>query len=134
MCLNDGSCKCDDGYITYPSDHYPACDYKQKDKLTAFLLELLIGYATGTGQWYLGNISYALAELLVFWLGLFGACCCGCFIVGTMGSDEGIVGGCLSMTITGMVILTVFGLWLASWIMILTDQTNDGNGAPLSDF
>lgn len=132
VCLSNGSCKCDDGYTTYPSDHNPGCNYKQKSMLIAFLLEFFIGYMTGAGRWYLGNTAYALAEVLVFWLGLIGACCCGC-VIGATSGDEKSAGGC-TYFVTLLASLTVFGLWLASWIMILTGQVHDSNGAPLQGF
>lgn len=38
---NNGTCKCDDGYVTHASE--AGCNYEQKEKLTAFLLSFLIG-------------------------------------------------------------------------------------------
>ena len=54
-CSNDKtSCKCDAFYTTFPTDNAYQCNYEQKSRLTAFLLQFFI---CGSGQMYLGNIS-----------------------------------------------------------------------------
>ena len=47
ICRDDGkSCACSDGYTTSLNNNIQ-CDYKQKDTLTAFLLELFLGQFGG---------------------------------------------------------------------------------------
>lgn len=117
VCLVSGSCKCDDGYITWPKDGSVGCNYKQKSQLIAFLLSFLLGPISGAGLWYIGNIGPALAQLL-----LFGVC----LVCATAARDG--VGTCMIV----LWVLAVKGLWLNVWIAILTGDITDGNGAPLA--
>lgn len=133
ICLSNGNCKCDSGYITWPQGNSVGCTYKQKQQLIAFLLSFFVGEFTGAGEWYLGNNDIALAQLLVFVLGLpfvIIFACIGC--AGGSRSNktaEGAfgAGGCGAC----VWFLTIVGLWLFVWIAILTGYIVDGNGAPL---
>ena len=49
---NNYTCECKDGYITYGNSG--TCGYKQKEKLTAFLLSFLIG-SLGADWFYLAR-------------------------------------------------------------------------------
>jgi TM2 domain-containing membrane protein YozV len=128
ICRSDETCKCDDGYITFPSNHYPYCNYKQKNQLVAFLLELFLGYF-GVGEFYIGQNGIAIVQLVLSLVGI----CIVPLIMGFLGAlcgGEGLAG--LLATISAVaVVLTTFGLWLAYTILIGTGMQNDSNGAPL---
>ena len=75
-CKSDGDCVCDDGYAT-SDDSQTQCDYKMKSRLIAFLLQLFLGAFSGAGEWYLGNVDYAIGQLL---LCIGGFCFIICFM------------------------------------------------------
>ena len=77
-------CECNMGYTSYDitvlkSDNNILCCYQQKGQLTAFLLELFIGF--GVGHFYIGNFSLGIIKLFVqiflcflFWCVTYFAC------------------------------------------------------------
>ena len=77
-------CECNLGYSSYDitglkTDHNIKCCYEQKGQLTAFLLEMFLGF--GIGHFYLGNFYFAIIKLLVqiflcflFWCVTYFAC------------------------------------------------------------
>lgn len=81
-CIDVNTCKCDDGYTTHDSTPNISCNYKQKDRLVAFLLQFFL-FSVGAGNFYLGNIGLAVGQLF-YYVGSFiflcivmcGASCC----------------------------------------------------------
>ena len=77
-------CECNMGYSSYDidvlnSDNNILCCYEQKGQLTAFLLEMFIGF--GVGHFYIGGYIFGLIKLLVqiflcslFWCVTYFAC------------------------------------------------------------
>ena len=77
-------CECNMGYSSYDitvlkSDNNILCCYEQRGQLTAFLLELFIGF--GVGHFYIGNYYFAIIKLVVqiflcfvFWCVTYFAC------------------------------------------------------------
>ena len=77
-------CECNLGYTSYDitglkMDNSILCCYQQKGQMTAFLLELFIGF--GVGHFYIGNFYFAILKLLIqvflcflFWCVLYFAC------------------------------------------------------------
>ena len=77
-------CECNMGYSSYDieklkSENNILCCYKQKGQLTAFLLEMFIGF--GVGHFYLGNIIFGVIKLCIqvflctlFWCVTYFAC------------------------------------------------------------
>ncbi len=95
------------GYAPAPAQEVPAyTEDMQKSKLAAGLLGIFLGWL-GVHNFYLGNTSKAVIQLL---LGTIGAVCCG---IGPAAS----------------------GIWgLIEGIMILSGSTKtDGNNIPLKD-
>lgn len=130
VCWSNGNCKCDEGYITWPSDNTVGCNYKQKSQLISFLLSFFLGEVSGAGEWYLGNTDMALAQLLVFVVGIVFVCLVSCACA--CASQDGDAGVCAGGCFGCMWVLAVVGLWLFVWITILAGYSTDGNGAPLA--
>jgi uncharacterized membrane protein (Fun14 family) len=70
-------CTCVTGYVNgfeYNKnlDDKNYCDYKQKKQLTAFLLELFVGF--GAGHFYRGNYLMASLKLVAFLIGIYIIC------------------------------------------------------------
>lgn len=120
-CIADGTCKCDNGYITWPANNPVGCNYKQKSQLVAFLLSLFLGSFSGAGEWYLNNTMMGLVQVLLCWTCIPVACLCGAAT-----NSEACIGG-----MSGAQTLAVIVLWLYLWISIIDGTRNDGNGAPL---
>ena len=65
------NCTCKDGYITYKDSKY--CELHQKKKqLTAFLLELFVGF--GAGHFYRHHYLMASLKLVAFFIGIYLIC------------------------------------------------------------
>jgi hypothetical protein len=108
------------GYYGYPG--YPEIEpttglpYSDKNKMTAGLLQLLLGLLLaigGVGRLYAGNTALGTVQLvlsIVSWIFLF----CGAMLI--------------------VPIFTFFGLWVWFWvdgIIMLTGRPVDGYGRPL---
>ena len=69
--LDFTNCTCKDGYITYKNSKY--CELHQKKKqLTAFLLELFVGF--GAGHFYRHHYLMASLKLVAFVFGIYVIC------------------------------------------------------------
>jgi hypothetical protein len=126
VCKTDGeSCVCDDGYTSTSSNNNVQCDYKQKNTLTAFLLELFLGFVGG-GYFYLELTSLAVGQLCLFLGGTLLLCCIICVGV-VMNGDEKcfhVFAGCYMC----VWIIALSGWWIASIVMIAQATLLDGNG------
>ena len=78
-------CQCYMGYSSYDievqhiNDRFIYCCYKKKSQLTAFYLELFIGF--GIGHFYIDNVHFGLIKFfsqillcLIFWCVLIHSC------------------------------------------------------------
>ena len=66
-------CSCKEGYITLADkENFTFCNFKQKDQLVAFLLELCVGF--GAGHFYRNEFVMASLKLVGFALGLAFIC------------------------------------------------------------
>lgn len=125
-CRDDGkSCICNDGYTSSPNNDQE-CDYKQKDTLTAFLLELFLG-PLGGGYFYLGLIPHAVGQLCLTVIGLIPVCFI--FCLGVLTKNEGcvIVSAYCYMCLW---LVAVIGWWIASIVIIAQAAILDGNNMP----
>lgn len=66
FCLENGNCKCLDGWVTHnpnkSSQNYQ-CNYQQKSRFIAFVLEF--GFFLGTGSLYLENIELGMTQIFI---------------------------------------------------------------------
>ena len=121
--LNSGYyCKCDERYFG------AYCEKEYKSKLTAFLLEFLIGW-TGAESFYIGETAAGIFKLL---LGLFGCCgliCAGVIFFGSEGEKPAPAMCCMIFVCLACCAIS---LWVTiNWIMILTNSVTDSDGNPL---
>ena len=129
ICLSDGNCDCDKGYITHNSDI--ACNYEQKSKYIAFLLSFFLGMVGGGGEWYLNNTELALGQLLFFWVVPIGACIIGCCL-SILARDES-AGKCVSAAISACWGFGIIIWWICDWAFILNGDRTDSNGVSTYD-
>jgi hypothetical protein len=121
-------CQCYHGYTTW---HFmDTCAYKQRTKLTAFLVSFFVG--TLGVDWFVlsrGNAGYIIAGIIKLIISL--GCCIGWPFVIRSASRQSrkyiVIGNVINATLTA----TSFIWWLTDWIRILADVFYDGNGAPL---
>ncbi|MCQ2818548.1 MAG: TM2 domain-containing protein [archaeon] len=62
-------CECETGYTTADADFFYKCCYKQKSLMTAFFLEVFLGF--GAGHFYSGNTTTGVVKLIVYLCLLF---------------------------------------------------------------
>eukprot|EP01084_Bolivina_argentea_P039191 72448_1 len=96
------SCKCDNGFTTYPdppTGDQPYCNYPQKSQLTAFLLSWFLG-AFGAGRFYVGDYVLGAIKLCLIFMGCFLGCICMVLanMCGGGGEQIGLVPICLAAT------------------------------------
>lgn len=139
-CLNS-TCICFKGYVTFGNQQ---CGYKQKEKLTAFLLSFFIGNL-GADWFYLasGDGGYIAAGIIKLLIGLFFSfgccllCCAGIFAsVREKASSKafGFCCGIFIMILIGLCVATSTIWYFVDWIRILTNSFKDGNGVSLKDW
>lgn len=121
FCTESGHCRCNDGYTTHRSS--TECNYRQKSRYTAFLLQFFIGGMTGAGEFYLGNIGLASGQLALFWGSIPLQ-----IITGVFESVYLVEGSGWSTLTFVLCSFAAFFWWLVDWIMILTGDRKDGNG------
>jgi hypothetical protein len=69
----DNKCICQGGYISANlSTFHTSCNYKQKSKLKAGLIEMFLG--CGIGHFYAGRSFFGTIKLVFY--SLFCSCCC----------------------------------------------------------
>jgi hypothetical protein len=133
VCKNQ-TCKCDQGFITLNNEN---CNYKQKEKLVAFLLSFFIG-TFGADWFYLasGSTTYIVAGVIKLLTGIVGIgvpCFLGC--AGCLRSDGSKIA--LFVCIIVFIVLSTTAnatWWLADWIRVLVGTFKDGNGQNLRDW
>jgi len=133
VCTKEKTCRCNDGYITFPEDNESGCNYKQKNTLTAFLLQFFLGGFSGAGYFYLDVIPYGVGELFLFWGFFFCICIFACCLIASVknGNDDNT---CLSILVSLFGCLWIIGIlvwWIYSLVTIANGSQLDGNGAPI---
>merc|ERR1711884_398590 len=138
ICRNS-KCECDRGYVSYNG----VCNYQQKDKLTAFLLSILIG-STGADWFYLsaGNGGYITAgvfKLLTGLAAMFTTCAVCCIGVAASRERASSKKAFMICGISVIVLIIICAVGNAVWVVvdfirILTNSFKDGNGIALKDW
>ncbi len=129
-CLNNMACLCSPGFVTVPLTNDFQCCYEQKKQISAFLLELFVGF--GAGHFYVGRHDYAGAKIFIF---LFmSLSIITLFILSKyLGKSDGL----WKYLKWGILILTILFYLLWQTIDIIYYASNgytDGNGVPLADW
>lgn len=121
-CSFHGTCKMN------KTDCYCQCDYKQKSRITALLLEVFFGLEFGAGYLYLELYDRAYQQMFLF-SGMILACFI-FFIFVSKGKPDS-VGMCIS-SVAFMYILIVIINWIQGCSNIRSYLTMDGNGFLIS--
>ena len=134
------TCVCNEGYVTYQN---VTCNYKQKEKLTAFLLSFLVG-TLGADWFYLasGNGGYIVAGIFKLLTGLFliaSSCflCCAFICAKADKSSLRTCGIAFTVIIGVLVVLCSLtnAIWYTvDWIRVLANGFKDGNGVSLKEW
>jgi len=129
LCSNN-QCHCFSGYITHES--VVGCNYRQKSRLTAFMLELFLG-EFGAGWFYLDRNEFAIPVIV---LTLFLVCCVAP-LYKTLKSehvDEDTLKMSCTMCLYLLILLTVLGFWLHGVIVTGNGDAKDSNGVSVGDW
>ncbi|CAF1093453.1 unnamed protein product [Adineta steineri] len=121
-------CQCYRGYITWK--FMDVCNYKQRTKLTAFLVSFFVGIF-GI-DWFVlsqGKAGYIIAGIikLIISLGCITAWPVIIFNLSKKKPNLASIATLINVTFS----LTTFIWWLTDWIRVLAEVFYDGNGAPL---
>merc|ERR1712087_708776 len=132
----DWICLCDDGYTTHPAndpgtaeEDQVFCNYKQKQQLTAFLLQWFFGYFGG-GHWYVGLTTLAGWHLGVALFICCGTCCIAAVAAGAQEPNALVAVNCCACC--GF--LGLFVWWLVDIIRFGMNWYKDGNGVELESW
>lgn len=131
ICIDSNTCECNKEYTTHYKDGkenpYKACNYQQKNRVTAFCLQFFL-CVFGSANWYLGNIGLAVGQLILY---------CGTSIVGCRPSkkyenvnseDEP-----MSNKFYKLICLGCLAWWIAELVLIANGARKDGNGVSTFD-
>ena len=142
---DEHSCNCNEGYITHNPTNETFCNYKQKSALTAFVLELFIGFISGAGYFYIERYGLGNAQVALCWIGI-GINICIARYIHTRSNATAVTHYrkisiaenmrknpmfnslhvyCLSLY------FVIIIWWLVASITLVTGHVSDGNGAPL---
>lgn len=117
-------CQCNEGYID-TNDQYK-CNYKQKSRSTAYLLEIFFGLV-GVGYLYLELYDIAYEQIYLF-LGMIPVCIF--FLIFLKGRNQNGKEICIT-TILFFYILVVIINWINGCASIRS-YSSDGNGYPIT--
>tara|TARA_B100001964_G_C13976209_1_gene484111 strand:+ start:45 stop:644 length:600 start_codon:yes stop_codon:yes gene_type:complete len=132
VCNQEGSgCICNDGYLTYPSNSDPQCNYEQKSQTTAFLLSFFLGYV-GAGRLYIGQFTLGVIKLCL----IFIVCGIGCIlqpIFSYLNVNED-TNKCLMDILASTGKFAIVLWWLIDVILFGINDIDDDNGIELESW
>lgn len=127
LCDTNNTCHCFDNYITH--DSVSGCNYSQKKRLTAFLLEFFLG-GFGAGWFYLDRLDFAIPVLVLSLV--LGCCVAPYFKVLRKAHDvDELKLSCVMCCYLGM-FLSILGLYLHGLIVTGMGTATDSNGVAVS--
>ena len=132
LCDSSNLCYCLERYTTWEADPGVECNYHQKSRFGAFLLEFFFGMEFGIGYFYLGKTTLGILQMLMFLPAMIIFCCISCCCVAMKPhiSPQMIVFG-ICFIVTWF--LAVFGWWIYAVVGMGTGIITESNGAPTSD-
>jgi hypothetical protein len=137
-CLDANTCRCANGFANYydpiTDDQVqarlgPYCIYERKKQLTAFLLQFFV--FCGAGQFYVGNIQYAVPQLIIS-LAPCIISCIQCIMGIRIKGEDRPCGHLVILIINCLFSCALCGWWLADVIIFGMNKHLDGNGVPLN--
>lgn len=129
ICTNTNTCKCNDGYITFPSSNANGCNYKQKSTVIAFCLEFFLGFV-GAGYFYLEQNALGAGQLVLNVAPCFLICLLGCCILASNPESKEKLEPSSFLTVCLFIGVLIF--WIIALVDIGTGNITDGNGAPIA--
>ena len=131
-CTSTNICTCEEGYLNFKTNSKLYCSYKQKNQLTAFLLELFLPF--GIGHLYVGRTLFGITKMIIVTSPM--TICIFTFL-GILVSDKFLSGGNSSLFCIGFVsVFSLVGLiwWIADLVIFGTNNYLDGNNMPLKEW
>jgi len=132
ICLDSQTCKCANGYANKLDSNLnpnaPYCNYERKKQITAFLLQFFV--FAGAGQFYIGNLQYAIPQLIITLVPCLLSCIICCYMQKSPDGSRNCFAGFV-ITISCLFTCTIFSWWLADVVIFGMNNYLDGNGVPL---
>lgn len=137
FCDNSNRCFCRERFTTFePKNSSVECNYFQKSRWGAFMLEFFFGMEFGVGYFYLGYTTLGVLQLMLFFPVMIGycclACCCGVYNRNNL-EQNGLpllICGISSLFIW---LVSITGWWIYAVIGMGTGIIPEANGAPTSE-
>jgi len=124
-CINTAVCMCKDGWAQQKdTEDNGMCNYKMKDQLTAFLLELI--FIVGIGHLYCGRILHGIFKL-IFWAAII---VCDILFRCVFKSYNWKTRKCINLLFFILYIIAIFGHTL-DIMMFAMNKYKDGKHMPL---
>ena len=122
-------CKCHEGYDTNSKISEVHCNYKQKSKIKAFLLELI--FCFGAGHFYLHNYKKAISKLVML---IILSLCFKFFKINTKSKELNNLEIKIIFIIVGIFYIGVFFMHIIDLAFLGKNKYKDGNDIPLSQW
>lgn len=129
MCDTTGRCFCNDKYTTFEPPAGVQCNYKQKSRYGALLLEFFVGMETGAGYFYLGYTDLGVGQLVLFFPTMIFICIMFCCCAAAKTEKLALFGG----VFTCAWFLGSFAWWLFAVIQMGRGEIMESNGAPTGE-
>lgn len=131
FCIDANTCQCNSEYTTHyeknKENPYKACNYQQKNRVTAFCLQFFL-CTFGSANWYLGNIGLAMGQLILYCVTSILGCRPNKKYDNIDSNNEPILN-----KIYRLIVLACLVWWIAELILIANGARKDGNGVSTFD-
>lgn len=127
-----GKCSCFFGYVTTKDSNGFSCNYKQKIQVTAFILELFLGF--GMGHYYSERFAHATLKLLALIVGITSICLYPLFMKCIQRNEANDYLYCSVSCLFYLIAMGLAFLIIYDLMMFGLNKYNDGKGIPLKSW
>ena len=130
MCDTSNRCFCLEKFTTFRPPEGVQCNYKQKSRYGALLLEFFVGMETGAGYFYLGYIDLGIGQLVLFFPAMIVICVMACCFCEAMSAKSSGAMACCVVFFVVSWMLGSIAWWLYAVIAMGSGDIFESNGAP----
>ncbi|MFO0515324.1 MAG: hypothetical protein ACK5YA_00565 [bacterium] len=127
-----GKCSCFFGYVTTKDSNGLSCNYKQKVQVTAFILELFLGF--GMGHYYSERFAHATLKFFALIIGITSICMYPLLMKCISRNDGGDFLYCTSSFLFYIIAMGLAFLIIYDLMMFGLNKYDDGKGIPLKSW
>lgn len=129
MCDTTNRCFCNDKYTTFQPEAGVQCNYRQKSRYGALLLEFFVGMEAGAGYFYLGYTGLGVGQLILFFPAMIVICVLLCCCAAAKQEKLSVLIGVFSC----LWFFGSFAWWLYAVIQMGRGEITEANGAPTGE-